>query len=1281
MSGFFAGLAGFVVRFRIAVIAFWVVVLAGAFAVLPSLGSQSSSDPTLFLGSSARSVQAATLGTSVLGSASHSKITIVAARQDGRLTQADLAAVSREARLASQVSDVIPAARRNLVSPAGAGEISPDGQAVEFNVQVDQPARNVAQLRQVVSALQATFGRADAPPGLHLHLAGTVATNAAASASGNQATGRIGELSILLIVVLLLIVLRSPLAAAITFVPSVVALLVSQRFVGGLGAHGLQISSVTQILLVVLILGAGTDYGLFLTYRFREEIRAGTEPRLAVVRALTRVGASISASAGTVILALLTLLFASFGLYHDLGVPLALGIAVMLLAGLTLLPALLAVFAGLVFPGNAAPGAAQAGGTTPATGQRSDPADGLWGRAAARAVRRPALTLGAGVLILAALAAAALGYRTAGLDRSTTAPAGSDAAAGNAILTGYFPQLTVNPARLVLEYPAPVWQHPQVLATAEQSLRSSGLFAELAGPLNGNGAALSPAAYAAARAELGSPQGLPLAEPAGLAMPRSVYDSYRASAQYVSASGEIVQFSGGLRAGPQTSTPAMDATPAVRAAVAAAARRSGAVADGVTGQAASLYDVAATANRDVAAIIPIAVLAIAVLLALVLRSLVAPLYLVVSVVASYLAALGATTLLVIDLGGQDGLVFVLPFLMFVFLLALGEDYNILIMSRIREEAGHVGLRQAVVRAIGRTGPTVTSAGLILAGTFGVFAIAGGGVMGGQLQAIGLGLALGVLMDTFVVRTLLVPSAVVLLGRWNWWPSRLGRRPRAGPSTRLPARAPAGTSASPSTGGSVFFFMYLRRELRRRMRQAIFIAIGLALGVGLVITVTAASAGVKNSQGTVLHALYGVGTDITVTKPPPSGASSAVSVQFRQEIKAVRDGAVAAGTTIDVNELLDSQYGVLSAHDLATVARQRDVTAAAGGLTLTDVMVNGTVPSVTVGASGGNLSSSFDYNTATVAGVDLASRSLGPLSSGKLTSGADLTAADAAADDAVVDSGYAASNKMNVGATVDVGGTSFKIIGIVSVPEGGNPPDIYIPLAKAQSIGKLGSASLAGDVDTIYVSAASAADISAVQKEIAAALPSATVTDSSALASEVTGSIASAATLANDLGSWLSVAVLIAAFGVASLLTMSAVGRRVREFGTLKALGWRSRRIVGQVMGESLVTGLAGGVAGIGLGYAGAALIDHLAPKLTATVGSSAPTVSGAGRALSPALRSALGTLSSTSHTVSVPLSAPVTVGLILAAVALALAGGLIAGMFGGWRAARLRPAAALARVE
>ena len=475
-----------------------------------------------------------------------------------------------------------------------------------------------------------------------------------------------------------------------------------------------------------------------------------------------------------------------------------------------------------------------------------------------------------------------------------------------------------------------------------------------------------------------------------------------------------------------------------------------------------------------------------------------------------------------------------------------------------------------------------------------------------------------------------------------------------------------------------FLTYLRRELRRRMRQAIFIALGLALGIGLVITVTAASDGVKNSQASVLHALYGVGTDLTITQPPAAGSGNGIAFGFNQQLKQIRKSQVAVGTTIDLNNLINRQYSALSLATLATVSRQHDVTAAVGGLELLDATVTGSVPAVSSGH--GSFRSSFTTNTFSVDGVNLSHTSLGPLSAAKLVSGSSLTAADANLDDALIDSNYATQNKLSTGGTIGVGGTTFKIIGIVSAPAGGNPPNVYIPLAKAQSLGKTPTnGSLTNEMNTIYVSADSAADIGMVQNEITTALPSATVTDQDNLASEVTGSLSSASSLANNLGKWLSVAVLAAAFLLASLLTVAAVTRRVREFGTLKALGWRSRRIVGQVMGESIVIGILGGAAGVALGYGGAALIDKLAPKLSATVGApSSASVATGGRGLGG---SALRSLSDTAHTVSVTLTATVTVKVILLAVVLAVAGGLIAGSFGGWRAARLRPAAALARVE
>jgi RND superfamily putative drug exporter len=247
--------------------------------------------------------------------------------------------------------------------------------------------------------------------------------------------------------------------------------------------------------------------------------------------------------------------------------------------------------------------------------------------------------------------------------------------------------------------------------------------------------------------------------------------------------------------------------PAIRGALAVAAARAHASAAGVAGDSSSLYDVRSASQGDLLRLVPVAVLVIGLLLALLLRSAIAPLYLVVSVALSYLASLGVSVIVFQMLGGSYGLSFILPFLMFIFLLALGEDYNILVMSRIREEAHDLPLRDAVVRAIEVTGTTVTSAGMVLGGTFLVFAIAGAtGAEGAQIREIGIGLTIGVALDTFVVRTLIVPSAVVMLGRWNWWPASLHHRHvlleahgqrRAGAPARL-AREPVTLPGEPVT---------------------------------------------------------------------------------------------------------------------------------------------------------------------------------------------------------------------------------------------------------------------------------------------------------------------------------------------------------------------------------------------------------------------------------------------------------------------------------------------------
>ncbi len=479
--------------------------------------------------------------------------------------------------------------------------------------------------------------------------------------------------------------------------------------------------------------------------------------------------------------------------------------------------------------------------------------------------------------------------------------------------------------------------------------------------------------------------------------------------------------------------------------------------------------------------------------------------------------------------------------------------------------------------------------------------------------------------------------------------------------------------------SSFFFRYLGRELGRRARQATVIAIGLALGIGLVITVSAAAAGVKKAQASVLHSLYGVGTDITVTQSPAAGSGLAqhhtqISIQG-QPGKAPTvciNGTCKTGSQTLDQLVVAPNSPPMSYSVIDKIAKLAHVSAAAGGLLLDDTQI--TLSSTQLGQP----------KQFTVEGVDLAHENLGPLSSGTISSGHTFTTGDSNSDVAVVDADYATAHSLKVGSDITIAKHKFTIIGLVSQSEASNPPQVYIPLARAQALGTFpGGGHLKGLIDTVYVTAASSSDISAVQHEISALLPKATVTTPSSLASQIDGSLGDAARLAGDLGSWLAILVLIAAFALAGLLTMAAVTRRAREFGTLKAIGWRSRRITGQVMGESVTTGLIGGVAGIGLGFGGAAIIDAVAPKLTAIITSDAglkflsagPVTAGPGGSGSSS--------GSPASTQSIPVhwSAAVTIDVIVIAVLLAIVGGLLAGALGSWRIAQLRPADALARVD
>jgi RND superfamily putative drug exporter len=789
----FGGIGRFAVKFRWLVLIVWIAGAIGAVSQLPALSSVTQNNNSKFLPASAPSEHAAELA-APFGTANLIGLPVVAARSGGPLTPADISAMSS---LQAQLKTV------KFVSKVQDAGRSPDGRAEQLVVLATQNGGGQNQVTDLVDDLRAKITQAHLPAGLQAHLAGDIAVQVdQQKASGNQGN-EVQDLSSVFIIVLLVLIFRSFTLALATIFPAIISVAISGPLVAEAAKHGLQVSPLAQFLLIVLVLGAGTDYGLFLVFRVREELRAsshGSETdvapgsggvlsalagdflhprpaaREAIIYSVTRVGESITFSAATVIAAVLTLLLASFSFYSDLGIPFAIAIGVILLAGLTLLPAVLSVrlsllgmkrtiFTAIFRRPKLIPWSIQGSGKA-----------GVWGRIATRIVQRPATTLVIGVVLFGALALGALGYVSGGFGGDTAPPAGTDSAAGTTLLAKHFPQSAANPTSLIFKFSQPVWQDPSPVTKATQQLHGDTLFTQVTGPLNPTGAEIPPATYTALHNKLGPAQALPATPPANSGVPVAEYQAYRATSNFVSPDGRTVQFSTSLKAGDPGSTPALNAVPAVRAETAKVARSIGAVDNAVGGEAPALKDISNISSSDLKKVIPIAIIVIGLLLALVLRSLIAPLYLIVSVGISFLAALGLSVLLFIKLGNSGGLVFFMPFLMFIFLLALGEDYNILVMTRIREEAQKRPLREAVTHALAATGTTVTSAGLVLAGTFVVFGlVAGSGAGGEQFRDIALGLAFGILMDTFLVRTLLVPSTVVLLGRWNWWPSRLSRR--------------------------------------------------------------------------------------------------------------------------------------------------------------------------------------------------------------------------------------------------------------------------------------------------------------------------------------------------------------------------------------------------------------------------------------------------------------------------------------------------------------------------
>lgn len=725
----FEKIAKFSVRFRWLIIIAWIAAVPILTGSLPKISDVIKNDNSSFLPKNSPTQKAADIYSQFQSKDTAGEVLLVVSRTDGKLTDTDNLVVNKITNQIKWVKSVTTISDRGF---------SKDGQARQLAIGVNGDAFGPG-ITTVVSNIRDKINTSS-DAGLQINLAGQLAEAVDADKSNSSGRNKTEIYNVIFIIVLLLFVFRSLLAPIVTLLPAVLSLIIAQPLIAESTHIGVQVSFITEILLIVLMLGAGTDYGLFLVFRVREELRRGLAPKDAVVKALARVGESITFSAATVAAALLCLLLASFGIYKGLGPALAIGLGVMLLAGLTFLPALLSILGRAVF--------------WPSKTAKTSLKIGLWGRIADRVIEKPLVMLATGLVLFAVLSFGVIGYKTAGFT-SSGAPSGSDSLKGQQVIAKHFPAATNNPQALLLVFDKPVWDNLDNLYKAQQELTASPIFSAISGPFNANGYSFTPVQLAQLHT-------------AGNTNPAIIGVN-----QFISPDGRTVQFFAISGAGANGSVKATDATPTLRAELSKVANDVGAVQNQIYGQDSAAFDIGRIANSDLKKIIPVVLIIIAVLLAIMLKSLIAPWYLIITVGLSYLAALGFAMIMFVHLGGSDGLNFILPFMMFIFAMALGQDYNILVMSRIREEARkEPSLKLAVTKAIGITGTTITSAGLILAGTFTVFGLTGGNE---QFRQIGFSIAFGILLDTFFVRTLLVPSIVVILGRWNWWPSKISDR--------------------------------------------------------------------------------------------------------------------------------------------------------------------------------------------------------------------------------------------------------------------------------------------------------------------------------------------------------------------------------------------------------------------------------------------------------------------------------------------------------------------------
>lgn len=727
-------------RAKWAVAAVWVVIAAAAGSVAGNFQGAQRNDPSSYLPGSAESSKALADVKTISGGNEVTNAVVVYQRAGG-LKASDLSKIEADR---ATLNEELP----STTVPAGKPIPSRDGQAALLDFGL--------RLRASTKALQSQVGLIrevvhKTPPGLEAKVTGPAGVSYDGSKVFNSINSKLLLVTASLVFVLLIIIYRSPIFWTVPLLAVGFAEVTSEGLGYALTQAGVTINGQSAGILTVLVFGAGTDYALLLVARYREELHRHRDRHEAMALALRRAGPVIFASACTVIAALLCMLAAEVNGTKGLGPIGAMGIAIAMASGLTLLPALLVIAGRRAFwpfipryqeparPAVAADGrrdAAEAGGA-PAAARASDaaatPADaegrdgpagapaaaaatsGVWQRIADR-VDRSHRPLAIGVTVVLATMCFGLLELNTNLTQGNSFRGEVESQQGQTIIEEHFPAGASAPAQVIVPTAGP-----------EGQARLQRVRAAVA---NAPGVAKGPQAIG------------PVTSAHGLSL-------FTVTLAAAPSTNEAFQLIGPLRE---------------------VAKQAGGQGTLIGGPTAEERDLRIASSRDNKVVIPMVLAVVFAILALLLRALVAPLLLVASVLLSFGAALGAGAFAferIFDFPGEDPALLLFSF---IFLVALGVDYTIFLMARVREETTRTNTRTGVIAGLAVTGGVITSAGIVLAGTFATLA----SLPLVTFTEVGAVISFGVLLDTFVVRTVLVPTIVIEIGRRVWWPSKLSK---------------------------------------------------------------------------------------------------------------------------------------------------------------------------------------------------------------------------------------------------------------------------------------------------------------------------------------------------------------------------------------------------------------------------------------------------------------------------------------------------------------------------